>query len=222
MCIAILCKIGAKLDHDDAEESFRMNRNGGGYAFVDENGKVVANKGFFNFETWWTAYSKDFETYGATSPFLVHFRIATAGKIGEVNCHPFILKEGQAGLIHNGILWTGSMNDVMSDTAKFAHETQDLLCDTPKMTEGMVGTISRLVGYSNKIVLLYADKSYRIINEDAGHWNKEKTIWFSNKTYERWTSTYNNRSGGYHMGGHGRGNSSTAGSVDVGGSCSIN
>lgn len=188
MCIAILCKAGTQLPKGDAEESHAMNRNGGGFAYVDEHGKVVAKKGFFAFDKFWEAYEEAFKAYGKDSPFLVHFRIATAGKICDENCHPFILKEGNAALIHNGMLWSGSMHDALSDTAKFAKETADLLSDSERMNVGMVSSISKIVGATNKIVLLYADRTFKIINEDGygAHWNTDKTIWYSNGTYRRY------------------------------------
>jgi predicted glutamine amidotransferase len=193
MCIAILCTVGVQLPKDEAYESFKSNRNGAGFAYVDENGKVVAKKGFFEFDKFWDAYDESFKVYGSTSPYLVHFRIATAGKLGEKNCHPFILKEGQCGLIHNGILWSGSMNDELSDTAKFASDTADFLVQGDKMTTEMLSSLSKIVGNSNKIVLLYADRTYKIINENgySAHWNAAKTIWYSNRTYENWNSSYN-------------------------------
>lgn len=190
-----MCTAGVKLDKEEAHESYRTNRNGGGFAYVDNNGKVVAQKGFFDFDRFWESYGAAFTAYGATSPFLIHFRIATAGKICTENCHPFILKEGQAGLIHNGMLWSGQMTDTLSDTAKFAEETAPLLCDIEKMTPLMVREIGTIVGQSNKIVLLYADKTFKIINENgySAHWNKDKTIWYSNRSYEDWGTGYRSR-----------------------------
>lgn len=185
-----MCTAGVKLDKDEAHESYKANRNGGGFAFVNDKGVVVADKGYFDFDKFWQAYSDAFATFGETSPFLIHFRIATAGKICSDNCHPFVMKEGKAALIHNGMLWSGQLTDAMSDTAKFAKETEGLLGDNARMTPAMVKEVGNIVGATNKIVLLYADKTFKIINENgySAHWNKEKTIWYSNRGYESWGS----------------------------------
>jgi predicted glutamine amidotransferase len=185
-----LCTAGVKLDKDEAHESYKANRNGGGFAFVDGNGEVVADKGYFDFDKFWQSYSDAFAKFGDTSPFLIHFRIATAGKICSANCHPFVMGEGKAALIHNGMLWSGDLADTLSDTAKFAQETEGLLGDVSRMTPAMVKEVGSIVGATNKIVMLYSDKTFKIINENgySAHWNKDKTIWYSNRGYESWGS----------------------------------
>src|SRR5437660_7803104 len=98
MCLAILLPHDAKLSKEHASAGFSRNREGAGFAYIHKN-KVIVEKGFFDFDEFWQRFNEIQQKN--TKPKLVHFRIATCGKVNEQNCHPWKLNDS-AALIHNG------------------------------------------------------------------------------------------------------------------------
>lgn len=181
MCVAILTKPGAVLTPDQIKEGWSCNPDGGGFAYVRDD-KVQIVKGFMKVEHLVESYKAMSELYAEDSPFLVHMRIGTSGGKTPKNTHPFPIKNG--ALIHNGIMFTpageraGTPEDRKSDTRVFAEALYNVLeLEHVKKAEKR---ILREIGYYNKVCFLYNDKSYYILNEDAGDW--EGDIWFSNSS----------------------------------------
>jgi hypothetical protein len=182
MCIAILAKAGVKLPDQVLRSSFYTNQHGSGLAFV-RSGKVEIKKGFFDSENWIKAYHNAFEDVGATSPIILHARIASLGKINRDNCHPFPIKNG--ALIHNGVLWSSTFGNgrqaEKSDTREFAERLHNVLT-YDDITEDKT-TIEKAIGY-NKMVLLFNTGKYVILNEHNGHWDVNGDVWYSAHTYK--------------------------------------
>ena len=116
MCLAVLIPKDSILSKEYAQNGFSNNREGAGFAYI-EDGKVKIEKGFFDFEDFWKAFeavqSKNSEAK------LVHFRIATCGKVCAANCHPWKLNDS-AALIHNGSFTEfQSDGERISDTGLF-------------------------------------------------------------------------------------------------------
>jgi predicted glutamine amidotransferase len=182
MCIVILAKAGAKLEPDLLRRAFSVNRHGAGLAFV-RNGQVVIQKGFFDSELWVKRYEEAYEQVGATSPIVLHARIATLGKVGRDNCHPFKIKNG--ALAHNGVLWSSTFGHgrsaEKSDTREFAERMHNNL--TYEDIAEDKSRVEKAIGY-NKMVLLYDDKRFIILNEQNGSWDPTGNVWFSNMSYK--------------------------------------
>lgn len=203
MCIAIVAPAGKVVRPEHLREAHNSNNDGSGYAYVDkDSNKVVIKKGYFTAEAFTEAYQRTLEEgHGETSPMLLHFRIATMGKVERDNCHPFAIDNG--ALIHNGILFYGvdrSGKD-RSDTRIFAEYVgKSFTYDRVNRNMKFLKNLAR----SNKIALLFDDRKYAIINEDLGLW--DDGIWYSNRSYVPYTrgSTgyYSGRgySGGYPYG----------------------
>lgn len=177
MCIAVLKPPKIEIDEKTLNLCWIHNSDGAGFAYV-RNKRVEISKGHMTLQAFKEAYLATFAR-NKNSPFLIHFRIRTDGARNEENTHPFELACGGA-LIHNGVIsGTGAKDQGASDTALFVQKygkvlTFDNISAHKKAIESAVGW--------NKLVTLYPDKSYQIINEVAGYWHDG--AWYSNKTFE--------------------------------------
>lgn len=133
MCIAIYSLKGTQVPNNDILRTcFRNNSDGAGFAFNTDDNKVQIVKGFMDFESFITAFHKydnnfNFKERGV----LIHFRIATHGKVVPGCCHPFPISSNEKHLnkqkftssyaaIHNGIIFlTAKNNSAISDTMLF-------------------------------------------------------------------------------------------------------
>lgn len=177
MCVAILTKPGAIIPNNRLYAGWSRNQHGGGFAFVNEKGEVVIRKGFMGYNDFQREYAKSAEKYAEVSPFLVHMRISTSGGVIPANTHPFKIKGG--AMIHNGVMFQPPVRPEYknkSDTRIFAERMFNILTleDVLKAEKRILSS----VGQYNKLVFLYEDKQYAILNEEAGNWKDD--IWYSN------------------------------------------
>ena len=103
---------------------------------------------------------------------------------GVENVHPFKVNDNLV-FGHNGIINDVSRSELYSDTQMFNMEILQNLHNLDKdflSNLVLVKLISEFVSGS-KLAFLNSDKTFKIINESDGHWNTEKTIWFSNYGY---------------------------------------
>lgn len=179
MCLAIYKPAKIDIPEQHLRNAWQTNSDGAGFAYIDK-GKVVIDKGYMFLKDFLDAYSKATKQF-KSSPFLVHFRIRTKGDKTGTNTHPFQINGG--ALIHNGSIdgTSAHFSNGPSDTALFVKEFAD------KLTYEFVSkNITALEGAvdNNKIVLMWADPSQRIIlNEKRGEWVGD--IWYSNNSYAK-------------------------------------
>ena len=183
MCVAIVQPIGKRVSDDILAACFKSNNNGAGMAFV-RKGKIVIDKGYMMLDGFLKGYDRHWRENPDT-PFLLHCRIATKGKVCPDNTHPFKIRGG--AMIHNGTLWhSGHIYDELSDTREFAETLHNEL-SKQKVTENR-DEIEKAVGY-NRLAFLFEDKSYVIINEGGpgksgpGMWLDG--VWYSNDFWKR-------------------------------------
>ena len=203
MCIAIAQPKGSvSLTIEELERGWTTNPDGGGYAYIDEDNRVQSvfsmDKDSFILQ-----YLESFATYGTSSPFMVHMRIATHGSVSLANCHPFTIDldgDGDMMFMHNGIIDNVS-DDIkgtdLTDTEGLAifvlSDMHDGWLDNPHMTD----FIENFIDYSKLVFLTTSpelDKNLYILNDTLGVWS-ENGIWYSNYscfTYKKSTkrSTY--------------------------------
>lgn len=183
----MVAPIGVIIPNDTLWRAWSANRDGGGFAYVDENNNVVIKKGFAAYNDFQKAYIEASSKYSATSPFLVHMRIRSQGDHGMNNTHPFEITpdEGPAGaLIHNGTLfapsgeWVGTQEDKLSDTRVFAQRlSKQLAYEDVLAGKDLLG---KAIGYS-RMAMLYANREVVILNEGGtGPGNWRDGVWFSN------------------------------------------
>ena len=176
MCIAIVIPEGATVNKDYLHNGWCANSDGGGFAYV-RKGKVKIVKSLMKWKTWEDAYYTAREA-NPDSPFLVHFRIRSAGSNTADNTHPYPLKTG--AVIHNGTL-TGSGADWYrgpSDTAKFVEKFGEHLTYDNVLSKKLA--MEAAIGY-NKLAFLFNNGKFVIVNEDAGHW--DAGVWYSNGSF---------------------------------------
>lgn len=150
------------------------NPDGAGYAFVlDGKVKIVKALKWSMIEK---QYKKDYRRYGDRSPFLVHFRIASHGAVCYENCHPFALSDGGA-MIHNGMLPFAD-DRTKSDTKELADNINKVFAPGWQHDTYAVSILHEAIGKGNKLVFLWPNYEYLIVNESSGFWRDK--AWFSN------------------------------------------
>ena len=194
MCTAIAQPKGTEtLSIAILETGWNANPDGGGYAFIDPN-NTIQQRHFMEMDDFILNYLQDHEDNGATSPFVLHVRIATHGSVTLENCHPFDVPLQGAGdmvMAHNGII--SKMGPYVKDTDLTDTEglIKYVLCDlvdawldSTLMTDLMEDAID-----SSKLVFLTTSEDLNsnlyILNEELGIWEDE--VWYSNYscfTYE--------------------------------------
>jgi predicted glutamine amidotransferase len=178
MCIAILNTKGT-ISKSEFKTCWNNNPDGGGLAW-NEGGKLRIFKEMKDVNTLYQKYTS-IRKQLPNNNILVHFRIATHGKVNETNCHPFRVSKDLV-FIHNGMI-TGTglpQSNEFSDTYLF---NQLILQKLPKdftRNEAITNLIAQYIDYSKLIFLDSAD-NWTIINEDLGEWNGDN--WYSNKSY---------------------------------------
>lgn len=186
MCIAIVAPAGKLVKETTLLECNANNPDGAGFAYI-KDGKVEISKGFFKIGQFIAEYKKKAEAFGKDNPMLLHFRIATQGKVNAPNCHPFPIRGG--AIIHNGSLWYKRGEQEKSDTREFAERMYNNLsydvvkAALPEVTEALQW---------NKLAMLYDDGQYIRI----GKWYEDEGIWYSNETYRPWGSEFTRRFAG--------------------------
>lgn len=116
MCIAVYSPKGNSVPCEDyLHNCFDNNSDGAGFAF-NLNGHVEIVKGFMDWQSFISAFREYDKSYCLKNRgVLIHFRIATHGKVDTANCHPFPISESNKVLsknkcsadyacVHNGII----------------------------------------------------------------------------------------------------------------------
>lgn len=199
MCIAILLPPFKELDKETLLRCNTANPDGFGYAafirgslymrkYVDEKKILKQIDKFISFR------QKNLE-----QTFLVHFRIATHGKISTRCTHPFKVNQNVV-FCHNGILrqdFGVDIRSLESDTMMFNRNILQRLEKSclDSMIKGknkvLFDLLEGYIGSGNKMILLHKDGDFKILNESAGVW--DKGVWYSNDSYkERKVITWSN------------------------------
>lgn len=179
MCIAILNTAGT-IKQKTFKHCWDNNPDGGGIAYP-KDGKIKIIKEMKSYNEFY----KQYKTVREENPkvnILIHFRIATHGKINETNCHPFLVNKS-LGFIHNGMIYGKglSVSNEFSDTYLFNQTILKTLPQNFLKNEAILKLLEEYIGYS-KIVFLDGKNNWAILNEESGHWNGNN--WFSNDSYK--------------------------------------
>ena len=116
MCLLVAKPADAEISIVHLRQGFDSNRDGCGFAYA-KDGKIELVKGMFNWQKFYDEYEK-VKQY----PMLIHFRLSTAGKKNQTNCHPFSLLEGKYAMAHNGVINIILSDKRFSDTYHFAYQ----------------------------------------------------------------------------------------------------
>ena len=182
MCIIVVQPEKKKLSRKIIETCFANNPDGAGYMFV-RNNRLVVDKGFFTLDSFYQAYKLDNLVYGETSPFILHFRIATHGTRTVDNCHPHRLSNTLA-FAHNGIFTC--VNGIRakkskSDTVRAGIIFKQLPSDW-FYKKGLRVLVEEFFMQSSSYGA-FLDNKGAIWMTSKNDWNKNKGIYYSNNTY---------------------------------------
>lgn len=125
MCIIAIKEKGIEMPSEEILETmFRHNPDGAGFMYA-KDGHVYIRKGFMTYR----AFKRAIDKLGniRNIPLVMHFRIATSGRIDAGTCHPFPISNKRKalrktdlitdiGVVHNGIIpitAPGNMSDTM-------------------------------------------------------------------------------------------------------------
>jgi len=184
MCLAIYKKAGAVVPSENIITASKSNNDGFGVAVaLGEKLHIVRSMRVGDIVNTLEKF-RDF-------PALVHLRMATHGEKNTDNCHPFLVDDSTA-FIHNGVVTIPTPEKKFSDTWHFAN-----LIVRPHQAESggewlwsshASLNLHLLAGYSNRFLFLRADGQLLSVNEGAGHWSEGNGVWYSNSSYEAYTS----------------------------------
>lgn len=180
MCIAIYKPAGKNVSKKTLKRCWEENPDGGGFMYVSK-GAIQITKEVNSFKAWYSKYIKAI-TANPDKNFVLHFRIATSGKIDLRNCHPFRVNNNLA-FCHNGIINIKMpKNSKISDTVTFRNKILRMLPEKWYENEAIIKLIEKFIG-SSKLVFLKSTGDVFIINEEKGIWDKD--VWYSNTGYKR-------------------------------------
>lgn len=180
MCIIIYTPNGV-IPKKHLEESLRVNGDGYGYIFRNDDGKMIVRKGLKN-ESFWKIWQKDMSAR-LGKKLIFHARIQTSGKIQRRNCHPFRTGKERLWLAHNGILHDHEeWNSPLQDTQHFIQEIIN------QLPTGWFNNriLRRLVeGYvsPSKMALMTSKGNVILLNADQGV--REGKRWYSNTSFRK-------------------------------------
>lgn len=193
MCIAIFQNAGNIISDDEFYNCWCANPDGGGFAYITPTGEIKVQH-YMKYKKMYAAYRAAMEVHGDTSPFLVHFRIATHGSVDLSNCHPFKVNDNQV-LIHNGMIPVlYDKGERRSDTRIFAEDYMRKMPDGWLDDPFMVDMVEDFITTGSKVAFLSTNTEHAgyILNQKLGHWTDGNGIWWSNSSYKTCRTTATN------------------------------
>lgn len=167
MCVIIYKPENTMIDAATLRAAWKQNDHGAGLAYFAKNGDVQIKKGFFYCDDLIDAIDRLQRV-----AVVIHFRLATHGKINALQCHPFAIQkralDSKAGrsarvaacLFHNGII-SGYGNGKISDTIDFVSSTLARVPARKRLALLSVMPGKYALLQNGKVFLVGAFKSYR-------------------------------------------------------------
>ena len=192
---------------------FNRNSDGAGFMYVGNDNKVVIDKGYMSFESFYKRYKKlckKFNNFKGKN-LVMHMRISTAGGVKKENTHPFPLTNDfnamkylkskcDVGIMHNGIISatnptrvqeSNGVNDTMIFIQKYLFP---IYKDWKKCFENK-SFLSGIINITNSkfAILDKNDKLYMV-----GDFKKYEGNYYSNDSYEGYNYSFGNYSYNYY------------------------
>ena len=203
MCIIVAKPMGVEMpDKETRERCFWANPDGAGFMLADGK-NVRIRKGFMSLETFEQALEYELGGFDPTETAVVmHFRIATHGKVGPECCHPFPIScepadlratssESRFGVAHNGVIQGRTTNEAWSDTMDFVTDVMYPLMrmnqsfmhssDALELLEGACGSKLAIMDNSGEIATV-------------GQFYEDEGVLYSNTSYLRKVYQYSDYS----------------------------
>jgi len=188
MCIIVVKPRGAEPLKEELRNCFNNNSDGCGFV-VNKGGVNIIRKGFFSFNRFYSCYKSMVDK---DDPAVIHFRLATHGKIDGGNCHPFPVVKNKELLratevetksivvAHNGIIDIDVRKKGISDTMQFVI---DILSD-----EAVRGNLYKSRAIQKLVKEYIGSGKLAFINSKGeilmiGQFIKNRGIYYSNNGY---------------------------------------
>lgn len=199
MCIIVAKPMGVEMpDKETRERCFWSNPDGAGFMLAD--GKTVRiRKGFMELEEFEKALEYELDGFDPTeTAVIMHFRIATHGKVKPSCCHPFPISDDPAelkatsiesrfGIAHNGVIQGRQTNDDWSDTMDFI---ADVVAPLKRMNANFMRSSDALdlLEGACRSKLAIMDNSGEIAT--VGQFYEDGGVLYSNTSYMRKVYSY--------------------------------
>lgn len=178
MCIAILNTKGT-INKETLRTCWNNNNDGAGMIYTTSKNVLTTFKELTSFDRFYKEYQTQRKA-NKGSNFVLHFRIATSGKIDANNCHPFRVSKDLA-FVHNGMIDITPLSNDVSDTFTFNQTILKSLGKNFLYNEAIIRLVEAYIGYS-KLIFLNNLNEATIVNELLGDWDGDN--WYSNKSYK--------------------------------------
>ncbi len=194
MCIIVVKPKKIKVDEEFVgvmERCFLNNPDGFGYMYPVED-KIRIKKGYMK----WNNAEKELRALiGKDMPLVLHFRVATHGKIDRFTCHPFPLSKkvsglrsvrttAKVGIAHNGVVsFCCAKKGNLSDTQRFIKDYLSRIPTDMLREKYMHKLIDKATG--SKFAIMFPDEIYLV-----GDFIKDGGIYYSNGTYKTGRKVY--------------------------------
>lgn len=210
MCIILVNKNGVEIPSKEIfENMWSNNKDGGGFAYYGDDGKVHVEKGFMYFDSYYNRIKELDETIGLTNrSFVAHTRIETSGGVNRRCTHPFPISNKEEDLnklvysvdiavAHNGIAYNNlpKKGSNLSDTQTFIKDyLYDIYMDNNKFYEStsLLFAIEKQLG-SKLAIITNTDEVITIgkfIEEEDGNMYSNETYLSIEDLYKSWNTSY--------------------------------
>lgn len=207
MCIAIIKRQGISMpDEETLYNCFKNNPHGAGFSF-SRNGYNYIRKGFMDFESFLDALS--IARIQVEESAVIHFRVASVGKIFKGNCHPFPavqniaqlrstdLKTDKDVIVHNGTFYSFQdyENEANSDTMKFVNTIAPLLAAKSFMNKKQIKSLYEVIDNivvenSSRIAIMNNNGKINFFGDWIFH--KKTGILYSNNSFIKVSERFSN------------------------------
>ncbi len=108
MCVIIHKPKNVTIEENILRMCWDKNSNGAGFMYSEDN-KLIVKRGYMKFKR----FEKNFRNV-EDKELIIHFRLASCGKVAPELCHPFKINENLA-VVHNGHINLDIDDEDMSD-----------------------------------------------------------------------------------------------------------
>lgn len=207
MCIGIVKVAGVNPPNEKIlYNCFVNNPHGAGFV-IHRNKENILRKGFMTFDQFINEYNKI--NPKQSQQMLIHFRVASVGKISKQNCHPFLISDNYTELKKISITDKKSFaihNGTFKAFKKIKHDSK--YSDTIQFIKMLSNVLNNLDFFKlnqydesiNSLINLYVnDNNSRFAVIDSygnifkyGDWIKDEqtNLYFTNKSYLKITDRF--------------------------------
>lgn len=181
MCTACVLPKDASITEEEFDNMWQSNEDGAGFAFINEKGELETRHSM-KLDDIKKEWKELHALHSKYTPFLLHFRASSQGKVDVDNCHPF-LPNPKTAFIHNGTIKSMPIDkDGRSDSRLFSEDWLARLPHNFTKNFVIIRFMEEYVGASNKLAFLNTDGETLIVNKSG--WTEHNNVLFSNTFFQ--------------------------------------